>query len=97
HHVEHHGVGLVVEDGFERLLAVADRLDVVALEAERHHERLAHAAVVLGDEDARATIDRVRAPHGHGQTVRDPRKDRVRTRTECSYGRFTVSASETPD
>ena len=51
HHVEHDDVGLAAVDGLERLLAVADRLDVVALEAQREHERLAHAAVVLGDED----------------------------------------------
>ena len=65
-----------VEDGLERLLAVADRLDVVALEPERQHERLAHAAVVLGDEDARATFGRAVLPSGHARTVRGPRKDR---------------------
>ena len=50
HHVEHDDVGLTGRHRLECLGAVGDRLDLVALEGERAHERLAHAAVVFGEE-----------------------------------------------
>ena len=50
--------GSRARDRLERLRAVVDGLDVVALDLQRQHERLAHAAVVLGDEDPRARLVR---------------------------------------
>ena len=49
-HVEHDHVGLRLDHRHERLGAVAGGDDVVALEREGPHERVAHALVVLGHE-----------------------------------------------
>ena len=49
-HVEHDDVGRRPSHGLERLGTVADGDDVVALEAERTHERLTYGAVVLGQQ-----------------------------------------------
>ena len=51
-HVEHDDVGLGVGGGVERLGAVADGGDAVALELEGAGERLAHGPIVLGDQQA---------------------------------------------
>ncbi len=51
HHVEHDGVRHADVDGLEGLGAVADRLDVVALEAQHPHEGLPQPLVVLGHQD----------------------------------------------
>ena len=51
-HVEHDDVGLRAARGVERLGAVADRGDGVALELEGARQRVAHGAIVLGDQQA---------------------------------------------
>ena len=52
-HVEHDHVGRDRLDRHERLVAVDRGVHVVALEAQRPHEGVADALVVLGHEDAR--------------------------------------------
>ena len=61
HDVEDDHVRLAQRDRLEGLRAVVHRLDVVALDAEGEDERLAHAAVVLGDEDPGARLVRCHA------------------------------------
>ncbi len=61
-HVEHDDVGVGLDRCEQRLGTVGCGVDLVALEGERPDERVAHAAVVLGDEHA--------AEGGRGSVVR---------------------------
>ena len=55
HHVEHHGVGTVLADEPQRLLAVGRSDDLIAVERKRTPQGLPHGGIVICHEYAHAS------------------------------------------
>ncbi len=52
HQVQDHDIGALSSEGVQRRGAVADRLDVIAIELQRADQRLTRGSIIFGQQDA---------------------------------------------